>query len=121
MALPAAKTSLLPHKSSGVRGLGEAHLHVEVELELFEGRPNPRWLLGRATAEALLAKLKSGGPIAATVTPLGYRGFIVRIQSGTEKRVVQVHHDAALERWLLDTGRFCMPSEMAAFVERQLR
>jgi hypothetical protein len=103
-----------------VRSVGDAQLPlVEVELDLFEGRPNPRWLLGRAAAEKLLTLLPQV-PVAGPAVPLGYRGFIVRIQQGHERRVVLVHRDVALERWLLDSGRFCLPPPMVVLVERLL-
>lgn len=119
-ALSANKKSYRPRTASGVRSLGDQELPlVEVELDIFEGRPNPRWLLGRALAEKLMALLPRT-PVQGSAVPLGYRGFIVRIQQGHERRVVLVHHDVVLERWLLDSGRFCLPPPVVALVERQL-
>jgi hypothetical protein len=94
-------------------------LRVEVELNVYSDQPNPRWLLGKANAEALLAQL----PESSSLTPAaaeGYCGFSIRVDSPAGKRNVQVFHNMELERWLLNTGRFCLPAEIARQVEDQL-
>lgn len=57
---------------------------VNVELDVFSGRPNPRWELTRATGIQLHALLNEL-PYSATKLPhptsLGYRGFIVTSQN----------------------------------------
>jgi hypothetical protein len=94
-------------------------LRVEVELNIHSGRPNPRWLLGKTNAEALLAQLPEESSLVPTDSS-GYTGFTVRVDAGVNKRTVQVFHSAALERWLLNSGRFCLPAEMAKLVESHI-
>ena len=52
---------------------------VEVLLDIYSGRPNPRWPLSSAQIGDLSARLNNQ-PDAQPVEPpgLGYRGFIVR-------------------------------------------
>ena len=54
----------------------------EVELDIFSGRPNPRWTLNAAEeAELLQRMLDRVVPIAPSTIAdgkLGYRGFLVR-------------------------------------------
>ncbi len=85
-----------------------------VELDLFSGRPNPRWRLDPGDAEefrALTAGLPPAGPVAQPPSPgLGYRGFTVtdadrvihvfagRVTEGTTSRT---DRDRSLEHWLL--------------------
>ncbi|GAA0433052.1 hypothetical protein [Streptomyces luteireticuli] len=85
-----------------------------VELDLFSGRPNPRWRLAPGAAEefrALTAGLPPAGPAARTPSPgLGYRGFTVRdadrvvhVFAGrvTEGDASRTDPGRSLERWLL--------------------
>ncbi|NGZ10877.1 MAG: hypothetical protein CV088_16070 [Nitrospira sp. LK70] len=54
---------------------------MEVELDVFSGRPNPRWQLSPEQARDFLRNLKSLVPAAASwpyAEKLGYRGLIVR-------------------------------------------
>ncbi|GHG78827.1 hypothetical protein GCM10018779_59160 [Streptomyces griseocarneus] len=85
-----------------------------VEVDLFSGRPNPRWRLGPRAAEefrTLTAGLPPAGPVARPPSPgLGYRGFTVtdadrvihvfagRVTEGTTSRT---DPDRSLEHWLL--------------------
>jgi hypothetical protein len=94
-------------------------LRVEIELNLYAEQPNPRWLLGKANAEALLARLPEESSLMPAATE-GYCGFSIRIGSPTGKRNVQVFHNTELERWLLNTGRFCLPAELIKQVEDNL-
>lgn len=92
---------------------------VEIELNVFSDQANPRWLLSKARTDALLSLL----PKEPTLIPLevtGYRGFTIRIESAAGKRTVQVFHNTQLERWLLNSGRFCLTDGLARFVETQL-
>ncbi|CAM5663369.1 hypothetical protein [Streptomyces purpurascens] len=84
-----------------------------VELDVFSGRPNPRWRLddeARTTFHRLMAGLGPAAAPAATPPGLGYRGFVVedgdqtyRIFGGLVATGDSVLADSArtLERWLL--------------------
>jgi hypothetical protein len=54
---------------------------MDVELDMFSGRTNPRWTLGRAEAIALADRLRNlplRSDTQRTEPPgLGYRGFVV--------------------------------------------
>jgi hypothetical protein len=94
-------------------------LRVEIELNLYSDKPNPRWLLGKTNAEALLSQLPDQ-PSLIPSTPGGYTGFSVRIDSPSGKRNLQVFHNTPLERFLLNTGRFCLTPEIVKVVEAHL-
>ncbi|MGM1065066.1 hypothetical protein, partial [Saccharothrix sp. Mg75] len=112
---------------------------MEVELDIFSGKPNPTWSLPPADADAFTAKVAAlpTAPPTALANPLGYRGFLVHVRGrGGESEVVvqngSVRSTAAgttthlgdpgraLERWLLDTGRPSLPPELVEAVERSL-
>jgi hypothetical protein len=114
--------------------------HVAVELDIFSGMPNPRWSLVPADADHLweqLAALPPALPVELS-GHLGYRGFILQVEQGAETEVIHVQAGAVritrsatssyfrdvnrkLERWLLDTGRPRLNSEVLQVVERDLR
>src|SRR5437660_10024912 len=51
---------------------------VEVMLNIFSGRPNPRWRLSDEQVNDLQARLRALPEAAPVVPPgLGYRGFII--------------------------------------------
>lgn len=53
-------------------------LGVEVELDIFSGRPNPRWVMAPQTAERLRAELSERVPAEPVgELGLGYRGFLL--------------------------------------------
>jgi hypothetical protein len=58
----------------------ESTAFLEVELDVFSGRPNPRWVVPEVERDSLLNMIaslsKAPGPMPAT--GLGYRGFILR-------------------------------------------
>lgn len=95
---------------------------MQVEADVFSGRPNPRWTLDASAAGELARRLAGlpAGPPAESFDGLGYRGLVVTGLPG-ECAEVRVHEgrvraecggetrawaDAgrALERWLLATG-----------------
>lgn len=92
-----------------------------VELDVFSGRPNPRWRLDERHHRHLL-KLQdqlSAAPAAPDPPQLGYRGFVCSDASGT-RRVYMGHVSTpggalddpsfSLEHFLLDH----MPPECAS-------
>jgi len=94
----------------------------EVELDIFSGRPNPRWTLDAAEESELIIRLLDRsvpmGPIAITEGKLGYRGFVVRASGPTADALaayglpsafrvrdgVASTIDLAAEQWLLMSG-----------------
>ena len=113
-------------------------MKVEVEVDLFSGRPNPVWTLPEAEAAVLLQKLDAlpAAPARALSGDLGYRGLLVRVTGGPRERrlsiqqgVIRVEEDEtpafleddgrALERWLLQTGRPFLSGELFALIEAQ--
>jgi hypothetical protein len=97
---------------------------VDVELDIFSGRPNPSWPVKPEEQPALLAKLSDKPEAMAgrdDVPPLGYRGFLIRIVSQGRESLVHVFDgsiefegrryrdtDRALERFIIGT----MPEDL---------
>lgn len=125
--------------TSTTSGGGAVAETVEVELDIFSGMPNPEWRLSDADAALFLRKvdeLPEASP-AQLANNLGYRGFIVRIQRDPDETRILIQNgtvqstradtttyhndtDRALERWLLNSGRPFLDSEMFALVDREL-
>ena len=61
---------------------------MEIELDVFSGRPNPRWVASPERAASISRGLSSLRDAPARPEPdhLGYRGFVIR-QSGLRARV----------------------------------
>jgi hypothetical protein len=71
-------TSTPGDPSSSTEPPGGAH----VELDIFSGRENPRWVLDPSTSNQLLdlhRRLQPGHPSADEPPGLGYRGFLYEI------------------------------------------
>jgi hypothetical protein len=113
--------------------------HVEVELDIFSGMPNPTWVLTEAEADSFARRLAQLPESAAGELPghLGYRGFIVRVTEGARTQEVRIwagavhvsngaairaaDQDRKLERWLLHSGRSHLSDELVEAVERDLQ
>lgn len=117
----------------GQRGEPAVSDRVEVELDVYSGRPNPTWVLSDEDSAELRRRIEALPPTtgSAPTGNLGYRGFLVRLTEGAEPaRIRQIvllpdgsARDAAgraLERWLLDTGRGRLSPEVIAAVEQDL-
>ena len=65
---------------------------MEIELDAFSGRPNPKWLASPEHAASLSRALSSlpEAPNQQEPSHLGYRGFIIRDQ-GQQTRVYRGH------------------------------
>lgn len=65
---------------------------MEIELDAFSGRPNPKWLASPEQAASLSKVLLSlpEAPSEPQPSHLGYRGFIIRDQS-QQTRVYRGH------------------------------
>jgi hypothetical protein len=99
---------------------------MDVEVDLYSGRPNPRFRLDPAAAAELMRRLAALPPLSGPATPretLGYRGLridagvaespateivvsdgvvIVRDRDGAERLLKDPHR--GLERWLIEAG-----------------
>jgi len=97
-----------------------------VELDLFSGRPNPRWELDDRSATALRrlqSTLRPADRAPAEPPGLGYRGFsyVDGAESGRAykgyvrtRRAVLADPGFKVERFLLDT----LPSDFAGLRQR---
>ena len=109
---------------------------VEVELDIFSGNPNPTWILSDSEGVFFLKRLAMLPKASAKElsTNLGYRGFIVRVTNGTEKSFVRIQNGTVLlsqddisvfysdqnrdlERWLLNSSKSFLKSELFKIVE----
>jgi hypothetical protein len=95
---------------------------LQVELDIFSGRPNPRWTLTPREERELIERVKADPslmvPVTTPVGGLGYRGYIIeRVKEGSGEagskerplpsqfRIGGGHDkDAATSLWLLDTS-----------------
>lgn len=95
---------------------------LQVELDIFSARPNPRWILTPHEERELVERLKADPslmiPVTAPVGGLGYRGYIIeRVKEESsdlkskEKPLPSrfriggdFDKDAATSLWLLDTS-----------------
>jgi len=113
---------------------------LEVELDIFSGMPNPTWILTNAEADSFVKQLEALPPTSARELSgnLGYRGFIVQVTQGADRQLVRVQRgtvqiskggtnvyahdkDRNLERWLLNTGKPHLKSELLQIVEREFQ
>jgi hypothetical protein len=94
----------------------------DVELDIFSGRPNPRWTLEPAEEAELVERLLDRSvpitPMNVTDGKLGYRGFLVRATGATAATLAArglptafrvrdglgASIDPSSERWLLFSG-----------------
>jgi hypothetical protein len=112
---------------------------VEVELDIFSGRPNPTWILSDGEGDIFLKRLSILPRASAKKlsTNLGYRGFIVRVMNETEKSLVRIQNGMVLlsqddtnvyyrdqnrdfEQWLLNSGKSSLKSDLFKIVEGEL-
>lgn len=111
---------------------------LQIELEVYSGRPNPVWNLDpKETAIFLsqLEKLARAADVTTTPERLGYRGFIIKSVGGfshdweelsvgfgviRERKGLKVKYalDEArvLERWLLESARGKISEDLFAYV-----
>ena len=112
---------------------------ARVEIDVYSGMPNPAWELTSDETASLvkqLAELPTTSRVAMSGR-LGYRGFIVSLQQGTQQRWIRVHggivqinkepassyaQDAQrrLERWLLGTGMTHLNEDLRAMAASDL-
>lgn len=112
----------------------------EIELDIFSGMPNPTWILTNAEADRFEKQLAALArtPARELSGKLGYRGFIVQCTRANNVQLIRIHNGAIhiskgetnvyandeereLERWLLNTGRPHLKSEIFQIAERDFR
>src|SRR6476661_1451445 len=89
---------------------------LQVELDIFSGRPNPSWILSGKEEKELLDRVTAEPrvmlPTAATNGRLGYRGYVVSaVSESVDKKPPsrfriggQPGSESDLNLWLLDTS-----------------
>jgi hypothetical protein len=115
---------------------------LEVEVDVFSGRPNPRFRLAPEAAAELMRHVAALPPLpgpAALSDGLGYRGLrieadedepsfaemvvsngivLVRDRSGAERFLADP--DRSVERWLAQTGAPMLDPGVASILRQQL-
>jgi hypothetical protein len=110
---------------------------IEVELDIFSGNPNPVWILPEADGVLFLKKLAMLPKASATELSdnLGYRGFIIKVINESEESLVRIQNGTVqflqsgtnvyyrdqnrnLERWLLNSGKPILRSDLYDMIER---
>ncbi|HSG40370.1 MAG TPA: hypothetical protein VLE27_12090 [Thermoanaerobaculia bacterium] len=122
------------------RSSGTATGTVEVELDIFSGRPNPAWKLSEEEASQFLGMLYElpGAEAQPDEGKLGYRGFVVsfkdpqgqvataRIHEGTVERSAGgsteyfADKDRKLERWLLQASASRLSPDLYDIVAKEV-
>jgi hypothetical protein len=109
----------------------------EVELDIFSGRANPTWMLTDDETGSFLDQLAALTSTSARELSgnLGYRGFMVQCTAGADLRLIRIQKgivqistgtqntyaldkDRALERWLLNTAKPHLQSDILHIAER---
>lgn len=114
---------------------------MDVEVDLYSGRPNPRFHLEQEVATELMRLLTDLPPLSGHAAPretLGYRGLrimgmdespvaeivvsggvvFVRDRDGAERQLKDP--DRRLERWIIDTGATKLDPGAVAAVNQDL-
>lgn len=118
-------------------------VQMQVELDVFSGRPNPQWHLTpeeSAELNRLLQTLPKDKTGKVSIPGLGYRGFIVTatedgVQECSEVFVFKeyvtakcngellqfVDKERTLERWLLQTGKGRLEDSLYKQIDSQIK
>ena len=66
---------------------------VIVEIDVYSGRPNPTWVLRHKESVWILRQIRRLPSVdASTSVPgLGFRGFVLHVQSAKREEVFRVH------------------------------
>jgi hypothetical protein len=111
----------------------------KIELDIFSGRPNPRWTLDASEEQELMTRLLDRSvpmaPVNTSEGKLGYRGFVVRADGSTAATLrsrgmptsfrvrdgLGESIDVASEAWLLYTGQaYDLPAGTKTFAAKHL-
>jgi len=115
---------------------------LQIELDAFSGRPNPRWELTGAQAAEFLTLLRALPPAQGrhlTAEGLGYRGFVVsandgqvngyddiRVYRGTvlsrrgDRAETFSDPERILERWLLRSARGHVDEPVLQYIQSEI-
>ncbi|KMO29930.1 hypothetical protein VQ02_28910 [Methylobacterium variabile] len=112
---------------------------VDVEVDLYSGRPNPRFPLSPAAAAELERRLDALPPAAAgaaTRDGLGYRGLrvapggrfadvfvsagVVELRDRAGRTLSRADPGRRLERWLIEDGAGHLPADEARMLRDDL-
>lgn len=94
---------------------------VRVTLQVYSGRPDPAWKLPKKKISTLKNKLKHFNP-AYEQTGLGYKGFLIESKGvkGVPRQALVYANPYGLERWLLDTAKNNIDSDLKNYVSREI-
>jgi len=118
---------------------GQMRRRIQIEADVFSGRPNPVWELSEDDAAAFLSRVEALGRLpadmpSATPEPLGYRGLIATDRHETMRRyriargVIVVEREPngatvrlsdpgrAVEIFLIRTGRSVLGDELLSYL-----
>lgn len=142
LACKSTTTVSLPEGGSYVvrRGSTVMPAKIKVELDIFSGNPNPAWFLSNQDGTIFLDKLAElpKAPVRELSAKLGYRGFIVQVTNDSEQSLVKFQNGIVqlskgeskvyyrdlclnLERWLLNSGKLYLKSDLFNMVEKELQ
>lgn len=115
---------------------------MQIELDAFSGRPNPRWELTETQEAEFLTSLRALRPAQgshSTADGLGYRGFIVRPNGASVdgyddirlyRGIVLARRgghtetfsdpERVLERWLLDSARGHVAESVLQYIQSEI-
>jgi len=114
---------------------------MRAELDVFSGRPNPKWELTAGESTEFASRLGALPPVSGRTVrdTLGYRGIVITLPGGTvggfESVVLSggvvlgrrpggdqtfVDRDRALERWVFQTSRGRVDEEVRKVVSPDL-
>src|SRR6266853_5724707 len=94
------------------RGSKSLPAHCEVELDIFSGMPNPRWILTKDEADSFVRQVAALPRTSARKLSgnLGYRGFIVHCAQEANPQVIRIQKgivqipDGAMTAYAQDVG-----------------
>ena len=81
---------------------------MQVEFDVFSGRPNPTWKLSSSESAEILALLDNlpPAPVPAENIALGYRGFLLSDLQQNEQEIVQIRICAGVVTVYGQTSRY---------------
>jgi hypothetical protein len=123
---------------SGCQSTEVTEMPLQIELEVYSGRPNPVWNLDPKETAIFLSRLENvtrATDVTSTPERLGYRGFILKpvgefghdweelsVGFGVirERKGLKVKYaldeGRVLERWLLESARGKISKDLFAYV-----